>query len=382
MKKIIKTAMVIAGAAMTCHASAADGITVDHLGVNNTLVRVGADNAARYILLPVQEANDDATVNVLVDGKLDRVIYVRLAKSKVDYKVPFDISSYKGHDVVLNIVSSQNRANVREAKDDACWSAISLSDTFDTTNTEKYRPAYHHTSLYGWMNDPNGMFYKDGVWHLYYQWNPYGSKWQNMTWGHSTSTDLVYWEHHPAAIEPDGLGSIFSGSCAIDHTGSAEGSISYNPNTGELIADFSRLTRLVNDGGVYNGIYRCSLPEFQRSGAELKLNVFIDHSIVDIFINDRWATSIRVFPTDADASGITAYSTGNVKVKEMHAWTLSKTGSSGAVSDITADDASDAAVDVYNLQGIAVRNSVARAEATEGLPRGIYIVGGRKVIVK
>ena len=164
--------------------------------------------------------------------------------------------------------------------------------------------------------------------------------------------------------------------------GSGEGSISYNPNTGELIADFSRLTRLVNDGGVYNGIYRCSLPEFQRSGAELKLNVFIDHSIVDIFINDRWATSIRVFPTDADASGITAYSTGNVKVKEMHAWTLSKTGSSGAVSDITADDASDAAVDVYNLQGIAVRNSVARAEATEGLPRGIYIVGGRKVIVK
>lgn len=221
MKKIIKTAMVIAGAAMTCHASAADGITVDHLGVNNTLVRVGADNAARYILLPVQEANDDATVNVLVDGKLDRVIYVRLAKSKVDYKVPFDISSYKGHDVVLNIVSSQNRANVREAKDDACWSAISLSDTFDTTNTEKYRPAYHHTPLYGWMNDPNGMFYKDGVWHLYYQWNPYGSKWQNMTWGHSTSTDLVNWEHHPAAIEPDGLGSIFSGSCAIDHTGSA-----------------------------------------------------------------------------------------------------------------------------------------------------------------
>lgn len=89
-----------------------------------------------------------------------------------------------------------------------------------------------------------------------------------------------------------------------------------------------------------------------------------------------------MFPIDADASGITAYSTGNVKVKEMHAWTLSKTGSSGAVSDITADDAPDAPVDVYNLQGIAVRNSVARAEATEGLPRGIYIVGGRKVIVK
>lgn len=221
MKTVIPTALAIIGALAAPQAQAADGITVDHLGVNNTLVRVDGDNTSRYILLPVQEANDDATVNVLVDGKLDRVIYVRLAKSKVDYKVPFDLTPYKGHDVVFNIVSSQNRANVREAKQDACWSAIALADEFDTTNTEKYRPAYHHTPLYGWMNDPNGMFYKDGIWHLYYQWNPYGSKWQNMTWGHSSSTDLVNWHHHGAAIEPDGLGSIFSGSCAVDSTGSA-----------------------------------------------------------------------------------------------------------------------------------------------------------------
>ncbi len=66
------------------------------------------------------------------------------------------------------------------------------------------------------MNDPNGMFYKDGVWHLYYQWNPYGSKWQNMTWGHSSSTDLVNWNHHPAAIEANGLGAVFSGSSVVD----------------------------------------------------------------------------------------------------------------------------------------------------------------------
>ena len=66
------------------------------------------------------------------------------------------------------------------------------------------------------MNDPNGMFYKDGVWHLYYQWNPYGSKWQNMTWGHSSSKDLVTWEHHPAAIEANGLGAVFSGSSVVD----------------------------------------------------------------------------------------------------------------------------------------------------------------------
>ena len=72
------------------------------------------------------------------------------------------------------------------------------------------------------MNDPNGMFYKDGEWHLCYQWNPYGSKWQNLSWGHSVSRDLINWEHRPdAVLAPDGLGMIFSGSSAVDTSGSA-----------------------------------------------------------------------------------------------------------------------------------------------------------------
>ena len=186
MNSISKFAMVLAAfpfVGMTSvAANASDGVKVEHLGTNNTLVRIDGDS--RYLMLPVQEAYDDATVNVVVDGKIDRTIYVRLAKSKVDYSMPFDLSPYKGHDVVLNIITSQNRSTVREAKEDACWNNFRLTDSIDVTNKEKYRPVFHHTPLYGWMNDPNGMFYKDGRWHLYYQWNPYGSKWQNMTWGH------------------------------------------------------------------------------------------------------------------------------------------------------------------------------------------------------
>lgn len=193
---------------------ASDGVEVNHLGVNNTLVRITGEG--KYLLMPVQESNDDARIDVLVDGKSEKTINVRLARNKVDYFVPFNLDSYRGHKVILNIMTTQSRSNLREAKDDACWKNLALADTFDTSDREKHRPVYHHTPQYGWMNDPNGMFYKDGVWHLYYQWNPYGSKWQNMTWGHSTSEDLVTWEHQPTAIEANGLGSVFSGSSIVD----------------------------------------------------------------------------------------------------------------------------------------------------------------------
>lgn len=216
MKRILKqiTAAMMLGLVMTSPAVASDGVEVNHLGVNNTLVRVTGEG--KYLLLPVQETNDDARINVLVNGKLDRTINVRLAKSKVDYYVPFDLTPYKGQEVALNIITTQDRSNLREAKEDAFWKDLKVSDTFDTTNREKFRPAYHHTPLWGWMNDPNGMFYKDGVWHLYYQLNPYGSKWQNLSWGHSTSEDLINWEHEKVALEPNGLGMVFSGSCAVD----------------------------------------------------------------------------------------------------------------------------------------------------------------------
>ena len=211
--------MMLLALAAAPAASSVDGIEVKHLGVNNTLVRVTGDS--RYLLLPVQESTDDARINILVDGNVAGTIYVRLAKSKTDYTVPFDLTPYKGHEVMLDVVIPQSRGSVREAKDDACWRGIVGADTFDTDNREKYRPAFHHTPLYGWMNDPNGMFYKDGRWHLYYQYNPYGSKWQNMTWGHSVSSDLVNWEHLPEAIRPNGLGAVFSGSCAVDHDNTA-----------------------------------------------------------------------------------------------------------------------------------------------------------------
>ena len=188
------------------------------LGDNHAMVRVTKD--AKYLLLPVQESEENANIAVLDErNELVKRLNVKLAVNKVDYWVPLSLtpspspagegSGYK----LLDITFHGDRRQTGAVKDFLCWKEIKYSDTFDTANRERFRPVYHHTPLYGWMNDPNGMFYKDGVWHLYYQYNPYGSQWENMTWGHSTSKDLVHWEAQPLAIESDWLGTIFSGSC-------------------------------------------------------------------------------------------------------------------------------------------------------------------------
>lgn len=218
-KLTILAAPMLALSALAASASADSGVVIDHLGVNNSLIRVTGDG--RYLLLPVEDAGDESRLHLLLDGKQERTLTVRLAKNKVDYHVPVDLTPYKGHTVTFNVITPQGRSSIREAKEDACWTSIALSDTFDISNREKYRPLFHHTPSYGWMNDPNGMFYKDGVWHLYYQHNPYGSKWQNLSWGHSTSTDLINWKPEPEAIEPNGLGLVFSGSCVVDSAGTA-----------------------------------------------------------------------------------------------------------------------------------------------------------------
>ena len=219
LKSKLVALLMLATLPMASTAFAEGGVEVMHLGVNNTMVRV--TGTAKYLLIPVQESAEEARVKVLVDGEPAKNLNIRLAMNRVDYLVPFLLTPYEGHRVLLNIVTTQGRSTLREVKDDACWKEMKLSDTFDTANREQYRPAFHHTPLYGWMNDPNGMFYKDGTWHLYYQYNPYGSKWQNMSWGHSTSKDLMTWEHQPVALEVDGLGHVFSGSSVVDSAGTA-----------------------------------------------------------------------------------------------------------------------------------------------------------------
>ena len=183
-------------------------VTPNVLGEKHVMLRL--EQGKKYILMPVQETEEIAAIAVL-DGRNEMVqrLNVKLAVDRVDYWVPFELKGARLFDIEFHGDRRQKGA----VGEFVCWKETKYSDTFDTANRERFRPIYHHTPLYGWMNDPNGMFYKDGVWHLYYQYNPYGSQWENMTWAHSTSRDLVHWEAQPLALEADWLGSIFSGSC-------------------------------------------------------------------------------------------------------------------------------------------------------------------------
>lgn len=188
-------------------------VAVKHLANEQNIILL--DSVKKFLLLPVQENAPEGKVNIIVNNEfqLEQNINIRPAREKVDYYVPLDLSAYQGKSVSVDVTGMPASS--------LCWKEIKLSDTFDSSNRETYRPVYHHTPVYGWMNDPNGMFYKDGVYHLYFQYNPYGSMWANMTWGHSTSIDLTHWTYEGTAIVPDAWGAIFSGSCVVDKDNTA-----------------------------------------------------------------------------------------------------------------------------------------------------------------
>ena len=187
-----------------CHTTKSK-LTLEQKSDSLTVIHI--TNPTNYILLPIEEEAAESQVLLDTGEATDTDMDIRLAQTQVDYFVPFALPT----GVKTATVCVRNKS-----KDALCWKEIKLSDTFDTANTEKFRPVYHHTPLYGRMNDANGLVYKDGEYHLYFQYNPYGSKWGNMHWGHSVSKDLVHWEHLAPAIARDTLGHIFSGSSIVD----------------------------------------------------------------------------------------------------------------------------------------------------------------------
>lgn len=200
--------LLMAAATAATNTVQAQKMNIEHHG-DTTVISV--QNPTKYLLLPIQEEQDEAQVLLSTGSKDDTWMDVRLAQNGADYYVPFALGN--GKTATVKILGLK--------KDALAINLMKLSNTFDTTNTDYYRPSYHFTPLYGWMNDPNGMVYKDGEYHLYFQYNPYGSKWGNMHWGHAVSRDLIHWEHLEPAIARDPVGHIFSGSSVVDKKNTA-----------------------------------------------------------------------------------------------------------------------------------------------------------------
>lgn len=164
----------------------------------------------KYLVLPVKNKAPKRNVELWVDGVMTRFFDMELADATPDWFAYIDIEQWKGKKVEVRVD--------KVAVDSKVFSPVQQSD--EDTNTdeyhEKYRGQFHFSPKRGWTNDPNGMVYYNGEYHLFFQHNPYGTGWGNMTWGHAVSKDLVHWTEVGDALHPDQFGPVFSGSAVVD----------------------------------------------------------------------------------------------------------------------------------------------------------------------
>jgi sucrose-6-phosphate hydrolase SacC (GH32 family) len=167
----------------------------------------------QYLNLPVSQKAERKQMRFETGGKSERFFTIRLADTTPDYWVFCDVTHLKGKTVTIKY-DGLSTGIKKIYQDDAIAGQDSLYK-------EKNRPQFHFTTRRGWINDPNGLIYFDGEYHLFYQHNPYEREWENMHWAHAVSTDLVHWKELQLALSPDSLGTMFSGSTVMDYKNSA-----------------------------------------------------------------------------------------------------------------------------------------------------------------
>ena len=172
----------------------------------------------KYLIIPIQNGKVDAHIHLYIGEEKVREYGLNVASSpeQVDWYAFFTIESYQG---------KQARVVVDKTTDEG-FSLVKQSDTIpgeENFYKEPYRPQFHFTQKVGWNNDPNGMVYHNGKWHLFFQHNPVGLPWGNMTWGHATSKDLLHWEQHPNKLfrKTFAVHDCFSGGATVDKKNTA-----------------------------------------------------------------------------------------------------------------------------------------------------------------
>lgn len=165
----------------------------------------------KYLVLPVKNGAAKRNIELWVDGVNTRFFDMELAEGKPDWYAYLQIDEWKGKPIELRVdkVAANSKVFDPVEQSDADTNAGILYK-------EKMRGQFHFSQKRGWTNDPNGMVYYDGAYHLFFQHNPYGRGWGNMTWGHAVSKDLVHWQELDDALHPDKFGTVFSGGAVVD----------------------------------------------------------------------------------------------------------------------------------------------------------------------
>ncbi|WP_085537418.1 glycoside hydrolase family 32 protein [Massilibacteroides vaginae] len=163
----------------------------------------------RYLNIPVSHKEERASMSFQIKNKKEREFVIRLAPENPDYWVFCDMSHLQGKEI--NITYAGNNTGLKQI-----YQSEQIAGQ-DSLYKEKNRPQLHFSTRRGWINDPNGLVFHNGEYHLYYQHNPYEKEWGNMHWGHAVSKDLIHWAELPVALYPDEHGTMFSGSAIIDY---------------------------------------------------------------------------------------------------------------------------------------------------------------------
>lgn len=156
-----------------------------------------------YLWLPADENADEVKLQFYTEEKKIQEIDIRLGNSVCDFYACWEVSEFLGQEIKIEGAGEKLLQGI------FCWDQ-------PYQNGYAYRPKIHFCPPAGWHNDPNGMVYADGTYHLYYQWNPYGTVWGNMQWGHARSKDLCHWEDRGKALVPDEKGTAYSGCAIVD----------------------------------------------------------------------------------------------------------------------------------------------------------------------